>query len=525
METFVAQIPVPSMGATVHELTLIDVEVEAGESVKKGQKCAEFESDKSAFDFEAPCSGTITKILVRAGDIVDANAPFFWIETDDNSQKHLEVSAEAANGVDDPAPKVVVTKPGPVAAPASPTSSVSRPSLRSSRPSGSVKWTPKALRIVRDAGFDPETITDIPPTGPGGRVSGDDVQAYLATQPTPTPAAKLEPEGASDRETVCIAGIGFAVPETVITNKELLENFPGKNEEEIFKTTGISQRHIAAEGEGVTTYAAQACEKALAMAGIDVSVIDGIIMATIIPDQPVPSSASALAKHLGIPGALAFDLNAACSGWLYALETGRAFIRSGTAKNLLVVTGELLSRITNYEDYSTAFLFGDGAGAAVLTDSESGHQLHQLRLSGDASQYEAIQRTGGGAKNPIAKPGCDLSDFYITMNGAAVFKYAVVAFADIIEATLKRENLTVDDVAWVVPHQANERILKAVSKRVGVPYERFVVTIGKYANTSAASVSMALGWAAEEGIFEPGDKIIFCSVGAGLTYAGGLLEW
>ena len=161
----------------------------------------------------------------------------------------------------------------------------------------------------------------------------------------------------------------------------------------------------------------------------------------------------------------------------------------------------------------------------MLTDSESGHQLHRLRLSGDATQYEAIQRTGGGAKNPIAKPGCDLSDFYITMNGAAVFKYAVVAFADIIEETLKRENLTVDDVSWVVPHQANERILKAVSKRVGVPYERFVVTIGKYANTSAASVSMALGWAAEEGIFEPGDKIIFCSVGAGLTYASGLLEW
>ncbi|MCZ6673859.1 MAG: beta-ketoacyl-ACP synthase 3, partial [Verrucomicrobia bacterium] len=273
------------------------------------------------------------------------------------------------------------------------------------------------------------------------------------------------------------------------------------------------------------TYAAKASQHALTMAGIDVSEIDGIIMATIIPDQPVPSSASALAKHLGVPGALAFDLNAACSGWLYALETGRAFIRAGTAKKLLVVTAELLSRITNFEDYSTAFLFGDGAGAAVLTDTQDGHQLHRLQLSGNADQYEAIQRAGGGAKNPIAKPGCDLSDFYLTINGTAVFKYAVVAFADIIKETLKRENLTLDDVDWVVPHQANERILKAVSKRVGLPYERFVVTIGKYANTSAASVSMALGWAAEEGIFEPGDKIIFCSVGAGLTYASGLLEW
>jgi 3-oxoacyl-(acyl-carrier-protein) synthase III len=523
MENFVAQIPVPSMGATVHELTLIEVEVEPGQIVQKGQKCAEFESDKSAFDFEAPCSGTIKKILARAGDIVDANSPFIWIETNDSSQKHLEISAQVSNGTTQPAvSKAPQPKPITRSIESKP---VAHAAIASSQPATGVKWTPKALRIVREAGFDPETITDIPATGPGGRVSGDDVEAFLATNPTKATSTGSQSGSSFGRETVCIAGIGFAVPDTVKTNKELLEKFPGKTEEEIVKTTGISQRHIAAEDEDVTTYAARASKKALAMAGIDVSAIDGIIMATIIPDQPVPSSASALAKHLGIPGALAFDLNAACSGWLYALETGRAFIRSGTAKQLLVVTAELLSRITNYEDYSTAFLFGDGAGAAILTDSESGHQLHRLALSGDASQYEAIQRAGGGAKNPIAKPGCDLSAFYITMNGAAVFKYAVVAFADIILQTLKRENLTVDDVAWIVPHQANERILKAVSKRVGLPFDRFVVTIGKYANTSAASVSMALGWAAEEGIFEPGDKIIFCSVGAGLTYAGGLLEW
>jgi 3-oxoacyl-(acyl-carrier-protein) synthase III len=525
METFVAQIPVPSMGATVNELTIIDVEIEAGETVQKGQKCAEFESDKSAFDFESPCSGTIKKILARAGDIVDANAPFIWIETSDISQKHLEVSDDGSNGVEGKAPEAVQPKPAQVSAPIPKANPVARAPVVSSQPSGSVKWTPKALRIVRDAGFDPETIIDISSTGPGGRVSGDDVLAYLANNPAPTPSAIVQADQPQARETVCIAGIGFAVPDTIITNKELLEKFPGKSEEEIIKTTGISERHIAGADDDVNTYAAEASEHALVMAGIDISQIDGIIMATIIPDQPVPSSASALAKHMGIPRALAFDLNAACSGWLYALETGRAFIRSGTAKNLLVVTAELLSRITNYEDYSTAFLFGDGAGAAVLTDSEAGHQLHRLALSGDASQYDAIQRAGGGAKNPIAKPGCDLSDFYITMNGAAVFKYAVVAFADIIEETLKREQLSVDDVAWVVPHQANERILKAVSKRIGLPYERFVVTIGKYGNTSAASVSMALGWAAEEGIFESGDKIIFCSVGAGLTYAGGLLEW
>ncbi len=512
------------MGATVHELTLIDLEVEEGHSIQKGQKCAEFESDKSAFDFEAPCNGTIRKVLVRAGDILEANSPFLWVETDDSSLRHLQidgVSEETSTPVPSKAGVPVASKP--VSIPLE--KSASRTAVHTAVSTGSIKWTPKAIRLATEAGFDPAAITEINATGPGGRVSGDDVIAFLTSHTAPTSAVSDKSVAVTGRETVCIAGIGFAVPDKVRTNKELLEKFPGKTEEEIVKTTGISQRHVAEPDEDVTTYAARASVRALEMAGIDVSEIDGIILATIIPDQPVPSAASALAKHLGIPAALAFDLNAACSGWLYALETGRAFIRAGTAKKLLVVTAELLSRITNFEDYSTAFLFGDGAGAAVLTDATEGPQLHRLRLSGDANQYEAIQRAGGGAKIPFAKPGCDLSDFYLTMNGAAVFKYAVVAFSDIIDDTLKRENLSVEDVNWIVPHQANERILKAVSKRVGIPFDKFVVTIGKYANTSAASVSMALGWAAEEGIFESGDKIIFCSVGAGLTYAGGLLEW
>ena len=210
----------------------------------------------------------------------------------------------------------------------------------------------------------------------------------------------------------------------------------------------------------------------------------------------------------------------------YALEVGRSLIRSGTARKLLVVTAELLSRITNPKDQNTAFLFGDGAGAAVLTAAAGGHRLNHLELSGDATYFDAIQRTGGGALRPMPQPnGDDLHHFYLTMDGAVVFRRAVVAFGDIIEHTLKRPQLQPDEVQWVVPHQANERILKAVSKRVGIPFEKFVVTIGKYGNTSAASISMALGWAAEEGIFRSGDKIIFCAVGAGFTYASGLLTW
>jgi 3-oxoacyl-[acyl-carrier-protein] synthase-3 len=327
-------------------------------------------------------------------------------------------------------------------------------------------------------------------------------------------------------DTVCIAGVGYAVPAQVRPNSEILKAFPNRTEEEMVRLTGIKERRYAGEDESATELAKRAVHHALAQAGMSVDQIDGVIVATIIPDQPVPSAASSLARELGIPRALAFDLNAACSGWLYALEVGRSFIRAGTAKNVIVATAELLSRITNPECHDTAFLFGDGAGAAILTAGTGGHRLHQMGLSGDATQFDAIQRPGGGARMPWPENfGANMDQFYLQMDGAAVFKHAVIGFAEQIEQTLARENLKPEDIAWVVPHQANERILKAVSKRVGIPYEKFIVTIAKYGNTSAASVSMALGWAAEEEIFADGDRIIFCSVGAGLTFAGGLLVW
>ncbi|MGH7997177.1 MAG: 3-oxoacyl-ACP synthase III family protein [Opitutaceae bacterium] len=327
-------------------------------------------------------------------------------------------------------------------------------------------------------------------------------------------------------DSVCIAGVGFAVPSTVRANAEILKAFPHRTEDEIVRLTGIRERRHATDDETATDLAAVAVQHALAQADLDVSVIDGIIMATIIPDQPVPSMASALARTLGIPKAMAFDLNAACSGWLYALEVGRSLIRCGSSKNLLVVTAELLSRITNPQDHDTAFLFGDGAGAAVLTSGLGGHRLHRFKLAGDADQFEAIQRTGGGARMPMPHPtGYDLEHFYLQMDGPTVYRHAIAGFAEQIAETLERENLKPDEVAWVVPHQANERILRSVSKRVGISFDKFVVTIARYGNTSAASVSMALGWAAEEGVFSPGDKIIACSVGAGLTFAGGLITW
>ena len=182
-------------------------------------------------------------------------------------------------------------------------------------------------------------------------------------------------------DTVCIAGVGYAVPANIRANSEILKAFPHRTEAEIVRLTGIHERRHAVADESATALAAVAVANALEQAKMNVDQIDGIIMATLIPDQPVPAMASALARLLGRPHALvSFDLNAACSGWLYALEVGRAFIRSGTATNLLVVTAELLSRITNPQDHDTAFLFGDGAGAAVLTRSPTGHRLHRIGL-------------------------------------------------------------------------------------------------------------------------------------------------
>ena len=512
MESFLIDVPVPSMGATVNELTVIDIKVTAGTTVAKGAKLAELESDKSVFEFEAPCAGRVIEWKCRAGDIVPSGVALLRMETTDASQRHLLAAAASASVAVSSASPV----PAPVAAPAAPVG---------------LQWTPRATKLAQEAGLDPAKITDIGATGPGGRVSGDDVARYLeqhkAAPAAAAPAAPAAPAVApSMDDTVCIAGGGVAVPENVMATGGVLEDFPDRQEGGIFKLTGIRERRYAGENESATDLAVVAVQHALKQAGITADSLDGVIMATLIPDQPVPSMASRLARQIGAPHALAFDLNAACAGWLYALEVGRAFIRGGTGKKILVVTAELLSRITNPKDKETAFLFGDGSGAAVLTSDVGGHRLHRMSLSGDANAYDAIQRTGGGALRPVPHPsGSDRDHFYLQMDGGAVFKAAVKAFADKIEVTMKQHGLTPDQVGWVVPHQANERILKAVSKRVGIPYEKFVMTISKYGNTSAASVSMALGWAAEEGIFHSGDRIIFCSVGAGLTFAGGLLVW
>jgi len=528
MSKLLIEVPIPSMGATVNEITLVDLFCKAGEAIAKGEKLAELESDKSIFDFESPCDGIIKRICCRAGDILEVGAPFLRIETDDTSLGHLKVdpvaNGDAETAVSKPEEKVEVAPLEEVTQTAATAVGTAAP-VSTKAEKGAIRWTPKARKLALERGLDPDAITDLAGTGPGGRVTGDDILNYRGSSSVSAPSSSTKVNAGLDSETVCVAGIGYAVPKNARSNEEILKEFPGKTAEEIEKVTGIKQRYVISEGESATSLAVEASNKALEMADMPVADIDAVIVATLLPDQPVPGAASALAKELGIGNALAFDLNAACSGWLYALEVGRAFIIGGTAKNALVVTAEILSRITNSKDHETAFLFGDGAGAAVLTPQEGGHRFYRHELSGDSRFTDAICRTGGGAMNPIPQSGDNLDSFYIQLDGGVVFKRAVLAFSDIIESAMKRHNLSKGDVSWIVPHQANARILKAVSKRVGIDYEKFIVTVGKYGNTSAASVSMALGWAAEEGIFEEGDKIIFCSVGAGFTYAGGLMVW
>lgn len=520
--SFQIDVPIPSMGATVNEMTLIDLEVEVGQDIAKGEKLAELESDKSVFDFESPCDGVVKLIHCRAGDILEVGTAFVRIETEDVAVAHLKVADGAI-----PEARAAKAPATPAPAGLQEVAAAARPAQVSAAPAAKlngVRWTPRAKKIAIERGLDPDTIIDIVGTGPGGRVTGDDLDGY-SRAPASVPLAVPSGAGAGAAQTARVAGIGYAVPKNMVSNAEILKQFPGKTEEEIVKVTGIQQRYVISEGESATSLASTATRNALEMAGLVVADIDAVVVATLLPDQPVPGAASILARELGIEHAMAFDLNAACSGWLYALEVGRSLIYGGTAKNILVVTAEILSRITNPKDHETAFLFGDGAGAAILTPQSGGHRLHRLALSGDARFTDAISRVGGGALHPMPKPGEDLDSFYLKMDGGVVFKRAVLAFSNIIESALERHGLKADDVSWIVPHQANARILRAVSKRVGIPYEKFVVTISKYGNTSAASVSMALGWAAEEGIFEEGDKIIFCSVGAGFTFAGGLMTW
>jgi 3-oxoacyl-[acyl-carrier-protein] synthase-3 len=314
-----------------------------------------------------------------------------------------------------------------------------------------------------------------------------------------------------------IAGTGSYLPEKVLTNRDL-ERTVDTSDEWIVARTGIRQRHVAADGEMASDMALCAARRALEAAGIRSEEVGLVLFATTTPDMVFPSTACLLQAKLGVRGGPAFDLQAVCSGFVYALTTADLFVRSGQCRYALVVGAEIYSRILDWNDRSTCVLFGDGAGAVVLAASDSpGVLATRLHADGRYANILAVpgQVCSGGIRgNP-----------YVTMDGGAVFKFAVRVLADVAEEVLAAADVPLTKVDWLIPHQANVRIIEATAKKLGLPMERVVVTVDRHANTSAASIPLALDEAVRDGRIRRGQHVLLEAVGGGFTWGACLLKW
>lgn len=317
-----------------------------------------------------------------------------------------------------------------------------------------------------------------------------------------------------------IAGTGGYLPAKIVTNNDL-EKSMETSDEWIQERTGIRRRHIAAPGETSSDMGLAAARNAIAMAGIETADIDLIIVATTTPDKVFPSTACIMQRQLGIQGCPAFDVQAACSGFLYALDLADRLIRTNGASTALVVGSETMSRLTNWEDRSTAVLFGDGAGAVILQSSEEpGILVTHMHADG---QYEDLLEVPAGISSGFDQVRAETA--YIHMNGNAVFKRAVATLGMIARETLDGHGFDRHDVDWLVPHQANLRIIKAAAKKLDLPMENVVVTVDDHANTSAASIPLALDVAVRDGRIQPGQLLLFEAFGAGFTWASALVRY
>ena len=324
---------------------------------------------------------------------------------------------------------------------------------------------------------------------------------------------------------VMIAGTGSYVPEKVVTNADLAKVID-TTDEWITSRTGIKQRHIAADDEFTSHLATNAARKALEQSGIAAEDIQLIIVATISPDTITPATACYVQHNLGANKAIAFDISAACSGFLYALKLAKRMISDGAFENALIIGAEKLSSFVNWEDRNTCVLFGDGAGAAVLRLSKEGEgRILATEMGTDGKHTGILNIPGGGSACPTTPENAAEKLASLNMSGREVFKLAVNAMKKASEAVIERANLTADDIKLVIPHQANLRIIDAIADRLTIPNEKVFVNLHKYGNTSAAAVAIALDEAHREGRFERGDKIILVVFGAGLTWAATAIEW
>ena len=314
-----------------------------------------------------------------------------------------------------------------------------------------------------------------------------------------------------------IIGTGSYLPAKTVTNYDL-EKIVDTTHDWIFSRSGIAERHVAAENEMSSDLALQASSRALEAAGLKATDIDLIIVATTTPDHIFPSTACVLQDKLGNKNAIAFDVQAVCSGFIYALNTADLYIRGGQARNVLVVGTEVLSRILNWEDRTTCVLFGDGAGAVVLQRSETPGLL-SAKLHADGSQRCMLSATGQISNGKIQ------GDPFIKMDGQGVFKFAVKSLSEVAEEVLADNNMKGSDVDWLVPHQANIRIIEATAKKLGLSMDNVVLTVAKHGNTSAASIPLALDTAVRDGRIKPGQHLLMEAVGGGFTWGAALIRW
>ena len=321
-----------------------------------------------------------------------------------------------------------------------------------------------------------------------------------------------------------IISVGSYVPERVLTNAEL-EKMVETSDDWITSRTGIKERRIAAENQFTSDLAAQAAMRAMQNGGIRPDQIDLIIVATITPDMPFPSTACLVQQKIGARRAAAFDVEAACSGFIYALEIGQQFIMSRTYETVLVIGAEKLSTIVNWTDRNTCVLFGDGAGAAILQHRPEAHGLLTACMGADGSQAELLCMPGGGSRCPATSDSVAAGLHYLRMDGKETFKNAVNAMLTAGQEALRRCELTISQIKCVIPHQANRRIIDAVSDRLGVKPDQVFINLHKYGNTSAASVAIALDEAVQTGRIVRGDLVLLVVFGAGLTWAAAVIEW
>lgn len=317
-----------------------------------------------------------------------------------------------------------------------------------------------------------------------------------------------------------IAGTGSYLPEKVVTNKDL-EKMVDTSDEWIRERTGIKRRHLAADGETTSDIALIAANNALEMAGISAEDIDLIVVGTATPDKVFPATACIIQRRMGIRGCGAFDIQAACSGFVYGLDIADRYIRTGAAQNALVIGAETLSRITNWNDRTTAVLFGDGAGAMVLQASDE-PGIISTHIHADGEYEDLLQVPQGVSQGYDAVRA---EEAYIQMNGNAVFRRAVATLDSIARETLDKNNVDKHDLDWFVPHQANMRIISAAAKKLDMPMERVIVTVDEHANTSAASIPLALDVAVRDGRIQRGELLLFEAFGAGFTWGSALLRF